>query len=152
MTTTQTSNTTNSSDLPLLRRGVAVSMQNNGVALRHLRDEVLLEGPAAQLFGRMQAKLDGKTPVRAIAEKLSEKPARLQALAEELEKAGVLSFLSSKDGERLITGEEFYKIHHEYCDSWLSDVYQHPLWEKMITGKATRAQVIGFAFEKYHYI
>jgi pyrroloquinoline quinone (PQQ) biosynthesis protein C len=122
------------------------------VALRHLRDEVLLEGPAAQLFSKMQSQLDGKTPVRAIAESLAEKPARLQALAEELEKAGVLSFLASKDGERLTTGEEFYKIHREYCDHWLGEVYQHPMLEKMNTGKATRAQVIGFAFEKYHYI
>jgi pyrroloquinoline quinone (PQQ) biosynthesis protein C len=31
-------------------------------------------------------------------------------------------------------------------------VYRHPLWDKIVTGKASRSQVIGFAFEKYHYI
>ena len=35
---------------------------------------------------------------------------------------------------------------------WLQPIYDHPLWEKIVTGKATRAQVLGFAFEKYHYI
>ena len=35
---------------------------------------------------------------------------------------------------------------------WLQRVYDHPLWQKLTTGTATRAQVLGFAFEKYHYI
>jgi len=35
---------------------------------------------------------------------------------------------------------------------WLTAVYEHPLWEKITSGRATRAQVLGFAFEKYHYI
>jgi pyrroloquinoline quinone (PQQ) biosynthesis protein C len=138
--------------LPVLKRGVSVALQSGHVALRHLRDEVLLEGPAAQLFGRMQSQLDGKTPLGAIAEKLAEQPARLRALAEELEKAGVLTFLSRKDDAALTTGEEFYQIHREHCLHWLVDVYQHPLWDKITTGRATREQVLGFAFEKYHYI
>jgi pyrroloquinoline quinone (PQQ) biosynthesis protein C len=141
-----------SADLPLLKRSVAVAHKNGQVALRHLRDEVLLEGAAAQLFRKMEDQLDGKTPLSAIAEKLAEEPARLQAIAKELEKAGVLAFLSTSDGEPLISGEEFYKLHRELCLHWLGEVYQHPLWEKIVTGQATRSQVIGFAFEKYHYI
>jgi pyrroloquinoline quinone (PQQ) biosynthesis protein C len=35
---------------------------------------------------------------------------------------------------------------------WLQPIYDHPFWERVVTGKASRAQVLGFAFEKYHYI
>jgi pyrroloquinoline quinone (PQQ) biosynthesis protein C len=139
-------------DLPLLRRSVTVARQNGHVALRHMNEEVVLEGAAAQLFTKIQDQLDGKTAIGAIAEKVAEKPARLRALTEQLEKVGVLSFLSTRNDGKLTTGEEFYKIHREHCTHWLQPVYQHPLWEKMTSGKATRAQVIGFAFEKYHYI
>src|SRR5260370_23959392 len=75
-------------DLPLLRRGVAVTQQGGHVVLRRLRDEITLEGPAARLFTSVAAELDGKTPLSAIAEKVSEKPARLRALVEQLEKVG----------------------------------------------------------------
>jgi pyrroloquinoline quinone (PQQ) biosynthesis protein C len=139
-------------DLPLLKRSVTVARANGHVALRRMNEEVLLEGPAAQLFTKIEAQLDGRSPIGVIAEKVSEKPARLLALTRQLEKAGVLAFLSTKDDGKLTTGEEFYKIHREHCMHWLQPVYEHPLWEKITTGKASRAQVIGFAFEKYHYI
>jgi pyrroloquinoline quinone (PQQ) biosynthesis protein C len=52
----------------------------------------------------------------------------------------------------LTSGMDFYRIHREHCEYWLEDVYRHPLWDKIVSGKASRAQVLGFAFEKYHYI
>jgi pyrroloquinoline quinone (PQQ) biosynthesis protein C len=137
---------------PFLRRSVAVERQGSQVLLRHQRQEVCLEGAAAQLFNRLQSLLDGKNALGAIAERLAEKPARLHALAAQLEKAGVLTLLSQDRGRALTTGMEFYEIHRAWCLTWLEPVHQHPLWEKIVTGKASRAQVIGFAFEKYHYI
>jgi pyrroloquinoline quinone (PQQ) biosynthesis protein C len=141
-----------SADLPFLKRSVTVARQNGHVALRHLRDEVALDGAAAQLFNKIEPQLDGKTAIDTIASKSAEKPARLRALLQQLEGAGLLAFLSTKDDGSLITGMEFYAIHRERCLFWLEDVYHHPLWEKIVSGTATRAQVIGFAFEKYHYI
>lgn len=142
----------NHRDLPLLRRGVTVTRQNGHVVLRHLRDEVTLEGPGAQLFGKLEPALDGKTSIDAIAQKIAEPAARLRALLEQLDKVGVVAFQSSKDDAALMTGLEFYELHRERSQFWLEDVYRHPFWEKVVTGKATRAQVLGFAFEKYHYI
>jgi pyrroloquinoline quinone (PQQ) biosynthesis protein C len=142
-------------DLPALRRSTTVILQDakqGGVILRRNRDEVTLEGAGAQLFRKMQPLLDGQTTIEAIAQKLGEKPARVRALSEELVKVGVLAFLSAKDGGALTTGMEFYQLHRELCQYWLEDVYRHPFWDKVTSGKATRAQVIGFAFEKYHYI
>jgi pyrroloquinoline quinone (PQQ) biosynthesis protein C len=142
-------------DIPLLKRSAKVSRHDGAVVIRYMRDEVTLEGVAADLFARMLPELDGKTGLDSIAEKLSERPTRLRSLADELSRAGVLTFLPSKDeapDDRLMTGLEFYELHHTHCNHWLQEVYEHPLWEKITTGTASRAQVLGFAFEKYHYI
>jgi pyrroloquinoline quinone (PQQ) biosynthesis protein C len=149
MTTTQTPST---KDLPLLRRTVTVKRDGGHVVLQHLAEEVTLEGAAAQLFGKLQPVLDGKTAIDALAAKIDEKPARLRALLDVLAKAGVVAFPSARDDGALMTGVEFYELHRERSQFWLRDVYAHPFWENVVTGKATRAQVIGFAFEKYHYI
>jgi pyrroloquinoline quinone (PQQ) biosynthesis protein C len=139
-------------DLPLLKRSVVVARQNGHVSLRHMRDEVVLDGAAAQLFTKMEPQLDGATAIDAIAARVTERPARLRALLEQLSRADVVTFVSSRNDEALMSGMDFYALHRERCLYWLEDVYRHPLWEKMVTGQATRAQVIGFAFEKYHYI
>jgi pyrroloquinoline quinone (PQQ) biosynthesis protein C len=149
MTTTQTPVL---KDLPLLRRNVTVARDDGHVVLRHLADEVTLEGAAAQLFTRLQPALDGLTAIDALAAKLAEKPARLRALVDQLDKAGVVAFQSAREDGALMTGLEFYDLHRDRSQFWLRDVYAHPFWEKVVTGEASRAQVIGFAFEKYHYI
>jgi pyrroloquinoline quinone (PQQ) biosynthesis protein C len=139
-------------DLPLLRRTVTVARENGQVVFRRLRHEVTLDGAAAQLFSRMESQLDGKTAIDAIAAKLSEPPARLRSLFGELERVGIVAFLAGQGDNDLTTGEDFYALHREHCSHWLGSVYAHPLWDKIVSGKATRAQVLGFAFEKYHYI
>jgi pyrroloquinoline quinone (PQQ) biosynthesis protein C len=143
---------TSSTDLPLLKRSATVAHQNGVVVIRHHRDEITLQGAAAQLFSAVAPQLDGRTSVEKIAEHVAEKPARLRALIEQLAKTGVLAFLSNKDDGALLSGTDFYQLHRQHCNYWLEEVYRHPLWEKMVSGRASRAQVIGFAFEKYHYI
>jgi pyrroloquinoline quinone (PQQ) biosynthesis protein C len=139
-------------DLPLLRRTVTVARDDGHVVLRHMRDEVTLEGAAAKLFTAVQPDLDGKNQIEAIAKKASTPPARLRSLFEQLEKAGVVAFLEGRNDAALMTGLEFHALHREYCQHWLEDVYRHPFWDRIMTGTATRSQVLGFAFEKYHYI
>ncbi len=141
-----------SNDLPLLRRGATVSQANGHVAIRHLDEEVTLEGAGAQLFAKVQPFLDGKTTIEVAAGKLSEAPARVRALLERLEQVGVLAFASRQNDGALMSGVDFHRLHRELCNHWLQDVYTHPLWEKIVSGRASRAQVLGFAFEKYHYI
>jgi pyrroloquinoline quinone (PQQ) biosynthesis protein C len=140
------------SDLPLLRRTVTVARDNGHVVLRHMRDEVTLEGAAAKLFATVQPDLDGKNQIEAIANKAATPPARLRSLFEQLEKAGVVAFLQGRDDAALMTGLEFHALHREHCQHWLEDVYKHPFWDRIMNGTATRSQVLGFAFEKYHYI
>jgi pyrroloquinoline quinone (PQQ) biosynthesis protein C len=138
-------------DFPILKRTATVQRSDDHVVIRHLNDEVVLDGVAAHLFTKVQPDLEGQTTIAGIAGKVAEEPQRLRTLLDQLQGAGVLSFLSEK-GETLMSGTEFYRLHRDHCASWLEQVYVHPLWEKITTGSATRAQVLGFAFEKYHYI
>ena len=139
-------------DLPMLKRGATVARGDGRLVIRHLRDEVTLDGAGAALFSKMKSSLDGSTPIETIAKNLSESPQRMRALLEPLSDAGVVAFASAKNDGALTTGMEFYGIHREHCQYWLEDVYRHPFWDKVVSGRATRAQILGFAFEKYHYI
>jgi pyrroloquinoline quinone (PQQ) biosynthesis protein C len=138
--------------LPVLKRTAKV-VQHAGddVAIQYLGQEVRLAGIAAELFGKMLPFLDGTTGIGHIAERISEPTARLVSLTKQLGQAGVLSFNDAAEGQRM-TGEQFYELHRSYVNHWLQPIYDHPFWQKVVTGKASRAQVLGFAFEKYHYI
>jgi pyrroloquinoline quinone (PQQ) biosynthesis protein C len=139
----------------ILKRTTRIrSSSSERYVFEHLDQEITLEGAGARLFGKIADRLDGKTPFEKLAESAGESPDRVRALAEKLCKAGVMALIELDGAERelTMTGLEFYDLHRKYSAHWLTPVYEHPLWEKMTSGKATRAQVIGFAFEKYHYI
>jgi pyrroloquinoline quinone (PQQ) biosynthesis protein C len=77
----------------------------------------------------------------------------VNAFLQKLQQSGVVSFASDANDDTFrMPGVEFHALHHKYVNHWLQEIYEHPLWERMTSGKASRAQVIGFAFEKYHYI
>jgi len=136
--------------LPLLKRSATVAATAGRIAIHYLTNEIVLDGAAAELFRKVRPHFDGATPIGRIAEQIGEPPARIAALAKQLHATGVVGF--ADDTERMMTGLEFYEMHRRYCTTWLQPVYEHPLWQKLTTGAASRAQVIGFAFEKYHYI
>ena len=144
-------------EIPLLRRSARVAKREGQVIIEHLDEEVVLEGAAAELFGKILPHLDGKS-LGAIAEAVAERPERVRALTRELFRAGVLSLSGPANGvgsggaQSSVSGLEFYELHRKYVTFWLREVYAHPLWERMTSGQASRAQVLGFAFEKYHYI
>jgi pyrroloquinoline quinone (PQQ) biosynthesis protein C len=143
--------TTVATGLPLLKRSARVVKANGSVVIQYRDEEVTLEGKAAELFTKMLPKLDGASTLDSIAQAIDEKPARLEALTKQLAGAGVVGFKADDDGKRM-EGVEFHKLHHDLCNTWLEPVYRHPLWEKICSGTASRSQVLGFAFEKYHYI
>ena len=136
--------------MPLLKRTVKVSERDRVVAIEYLTDEIVLDGAAASLFRKLRPHLDGKTRLDRIAAMVDEPMPRVHALADQLRTVGVVGYSDAAAGT--ITGLAFYELHRKYSAHWLQRVYDHPLWEKLTTGRASRAQVLGFAFEKYHYI
>jgi pyrroloquinoline quinone (PQQ) biosynthesis protein C len=142
-----------SNDIPLLKRSARIVHGDDQVVIRYLEDEITLDGGAAHLFGKMLPHLDGATGLSTIAERIAESLARVRALTEQLRRASVLALVSvEKNDPPGMSGAEFYALHRKLATSWLRPIYEHPLWERIVSGRASRAQVIGFAFEKYHYI
>ena len=108
----------------------------------------------AELFTKTAEYFDGSTSLHTISEKTNETASKIQVLIGQLQSTGVLEimpFIAKEDSFRM-TGPEFYELHRKFAEFWLRPVYEHPFWDKVSTGTASRAQVIGFAFEKYHYI
>jgi pyrroloquinoline quinone (PQQ) biosynthesis protein C len=139
--------------LPVLKRTAKVIHRGaDTLAIEYMGQEVTLAGEAARLFDKMLPYLDGNTGIGGIAERIAEPPRRVQSLSDQLGKTGVLAFKDAADDNARMTGEQFYEIHRAYVNNWLQPIYDHPFWERVVTGKASRAQVLGFAFEKYHYI
>jgi pyrroloquinoline quinone (PQQ) biosynthesis protein C len=144
-----------SSLLPVLKRTAKIKSQDDSRAvIQHLEQEIVLEGAGAEIFNKIAPHLDGNLSIGMIAERAGLAPTRVEAFTAKLKEAGIVSLLQPKGSADSfsMTGLEFYELHRKYSNHWLQPVYNHPLWEKMITGKANRAQIIGFAFEKYHYI
>src|SRR5947208_2057371 len=108
---------------PVLRRSAKVSRQDGRMVIKHLDEEISLEGKGAALLERMVPLLDGKNNVEQIAARIEEAQPRVKALADQLHNVGVISYLEA-DGT--MTGAEFYKVHGRYSRYWLTDVYAHP--------------------------
>src|SRR5262249_40560010 len=137
----------------ILRRSAKLKDAGDGaVVLEYLSDEITINGSAALLLRKMLPNMDGKSTLAEIAAQIHEPVDRLGSLTAKLSALGVLATTGPGAERETITGEQFYAIHRRYCAHWLRPVYDHPLWGKMVDGTATRAQVLGFAFEKYHYI
>jgi pyrroloquinoline quinone (PQQ) biosynthesis protein C len=140
-------------EMPVLKRSATVTQDQGRVVIDYLTDQITLEGKAAELFGRVMPHLDGATAVDRIADNVAETRGRVQTLLEALGKTGVVGFVDARtDTGPTMTGEAFYALHRRHATHWLREVYEHPIWEAILSGRASRAQVLGFAFEKYHYI
>ena len=135
---------------PFLRKSANIShCGEDQIIIGYLENEIVLQGDGAQLFGKIRPMLNGKHGYPEISAVAGENQLRIKALTDQLAQTGVIA---DSTLPMTMSGMEFYELHRKYASYWLRPVYEHPLWEKMITGKASRAQVIGFAFEKYHYI
>src|SRR3954469_23419173 len=147
------------SEIPLLKSTAKISSSVDKVVIEYLQQEITLEGSAASLFGRILPHLDGKTALDSIAARACVELSDVRRLTSELGRTGVVSLIRgvprSDDAPPadadLVSGAEFHALHRRYTAGWLQPIYEHPLWQRIVSGSASRAQVLGFAFEKYHY-
>jgi hypothetical protein len=75
---------------------------------------------------------------------------RLQRFASRLADGGLL--YRRADVPQRITGREFFERHFSpILESWLSEAFSHPFWEKMMSGRGSARLYAGWTFELYHY-
>ncbi len=135
-----------------LKRDARISATDGEGVVTHLGYEYRLDHAGSRVLRKMQPWLTGGYDSATIAANIGEPVPVVEQLALSLHKTGVLALRHPDEQAPLMSGEEFYRYHRKYAEYWLQPVYAHPFWMKVVEGRATRAQVIGFAFEKYHYI
>lgn len=137
-----------------LKRGAALVMNDGEACVQHLGQEILLDHAGSRVLRKLSPYLDKGHDSATLAAYTGETVAAVEALARALEHTGVMTLHDTRaapaDGG--MSGLEFHAYHRRYAQHWLQPVYAHPFWAKVVEGRATRAQVLGFAFEKYHYI
>jgi pyrroloquinoline quinone (PQQ) biosynthesis protein C len=134
------------------KRDASVAFADHEAVITHLGYEYRLDGAAAQLLRKVAPWLETGADSAELADAAGAPVAAVEQLALALSNNGVVALRRPHEREQVMSGSEFYEYHRKYAAYWLQPIYQHPFWAKVVEGRATRAQVIGFAFEKYHYI
>jgi pyrroloquinoline quinone (PQQ) biosynthesis protein C len=90
--------------------------------------------------------------VRGVAElskDLGMDEAKVPRFLEALEKTGLLYRVEKVPGE--VSGVEFHARFSSVLQSWLSEAFSHPFWERMMSGKGSARLYTGWLIELYHY-
>jgi hypothetical protein len=135
-----------------LKRDASIAVADCEAVVSHLGYEYRLDHAGSRVLRKMQPWLTGGCDSTEIAERIGEPVAVVEQLALRLHGKGVLALRRPDEQAPLMSGTDFYAYHRKYAEHWLQPIYAHPFWMKVVEGRATRSQVIGFAFEKYHYI
>jgi len=124
--------------------------EGDTIALR-LRDRVIELGTRENdAYGKLVEWLPTNRKVAELTAAAGMDEARLGRLASALADAGLLYRRADLPAE--VTGKQFYDEHFAPAlDSWLSEAFAHPYWERMMTGKGSARLYTGWAMELYHY-
>lgn len=137
--------------MPILKRSAKVKqLTDDQVEVDYLGYTYGLHGKTASLFAHVVPFLNGDKDIATIACESKTSVDEVNTLIKNLNKYDLVSW-DHRPFETM-SGREFYKYHRRFCAHWLQEIYDHPFWDKVVDGTASDAQIIGFAFEKYHYI
>jgi hypothetical protein len=131
------------------RRVYEVRPSEGGRELR-LSDRVVELGERE--FGWYQRVVDWLPSVRGVAElsrELGMDEAKVPRLIETLETSGLLYRVDG--GPKTMTGLEFHERFSAVLNSWLSEAFAHPFWERMMSGRGSARLFTGWLIELYHY-
>ena len=131
------------------RRIYEVRPSGGGRELR-LSDRVV-ELPERE-FGLYQRVAEWLPSVRGVAElsrELGIDEAKVPRLFEALESSGLLYRVDA--GAKSMTGLEFHERFNAVLNSWLTEAFSHPFWERMMSGKGSARLFTGWLIELYHY-
>jgi pyrroloquinoline quinone (PQQ) biosynthesis protein C len=103
-------------------------------------------------FGWYQSVADWLPTVRGVADlsrELGIDEAKVPRLIDTLEKSGLLYRLD--DAPKTMSGLEFHARFSTVLNSWLSEAFAHPFWDRMMSGKGSARLFTGWLIELYHY-
>jgi len=74
---------------------------------------------------------------------------QIEALMAKLAEAGLL--YRRADIPASLSGVEFHRRFTAILESWLSEAFSHPFWERMMSGRGSKRLFTGWLIELYHY-
>jgi pyrroloquinoline quinone (PQQ) biosynthesis protein C len=135
-----------------LKRSARLDFARHEAIVTHLGYEYRFSTAASGVLRKMHPWLLRGADAAGMAADIGVPVAVVEQLALALKNHGVVALHQPGADEPAMDGEAFYHYHRRHAEHWLQPVYEHPFWLKVVEGRASRAQVLGFAFEKYHYI
>jgi pyrroloquinoline quinone (PQQ) biosynthesis protein C len=75
--------------------------------------------------------------------------AKVPKFLDTLEKTGLLYRADAP--EKALSGLKFHEAFSGVLNSWLSEAFEHPFWERMMSGKGSARLFTGWLIELYHY-
>jgi hypothetical protein len=123
---------------------------DGAVSLRLRNQVVELGAKEHAAYAAIAEWLPSNKPFADLAKAAGMDEARLERFAPALVKAGLL--YKKSDIPATISGKDFYDKHFEPAlESWLSEGFSHPFWERMMSGKGSKRLHDGWTMELYHY-
>jgi pyrroloquinoline quinone (PQQ) biosynthesis protein C len=133
-----------------VRRVYEATPGQDAVALR-LRDRVVELGSREnEAYGKLVEWLPTVRPVAELSASVGMDEARLSRFAAALAETGLL--YRRADVPASVGGKQFYDEHFAPAlDSWLTEAFDHPYWERMMSGRGSARLYAGWTMELYHY-
>jgi pyrroloquinoline quinone (PQQ) biosynthesis protein C len=100
-------------------------------------------------YQKVAAWLPSVRDVADLSRELGMDEAKLPKFIKALEKSGLLYRVD--DAPKMMTGLEFHRRFSAVLDSWLTEAFAHPFWERMMSGRGSAQLFTGWLIELYHY-
>src|SRR5438445_619165 len=100
-------------------------------------------------YQKVEAWLPSLRGVADLSRELGMDEAKVPRFIDALEKSGLLYRVD--DAPKTMTGFEFHARFSAVLDSWLSQAFAHPFWERMMSGRGSARLFTGWLIELYHY-
>ncbi len=100
-------------------------------------------------YQKVAAWLPTERDVGQLSRELGMDEAKVPKFIAALESSGLLYKLD--DAPKSMTGVEFHARFQAVLNSWLTEAFAHPFWERMMSGKGSARLFTGWLIELYHY-
>lgn len=143
--------------LPRLRKGVAISSMETGITLNYHEqgcDITVDQESRNKLFEFLKILAKGKFSVEKLCQQFTEQDGfSCTEIIQHLDKLGLIDDGMEVKQTGALSGEDFYYSRLlPVIRKWQFNAGDSPFYIKMISGKITNNELIGFAMEYYHLV
>jgi pyrroloquinoline quinone (PQQ) biosynthesis protein C len=100
-------------------------------------------------YQKVAAWLPSTRGLADVSRELGMDEAKVPRFIDALEASGLLYRV--EEAKKPLSGLEFHAKFSSILNSWLSEAFAHPFWERMMNGKGSKRLFTGWLVELYHY-